>query len=440
MSYQYNQSIPGVVEGTMTGSKEQDTYRKVTWRIVPFFCLCYLAAYLDRINVGLAKLQMAGALGFSEVVYGLGAGLFFIGYIMFEVPSNLLLQKMGARLWIARIMITWGLLSGATMFVTTPMQFYVLRFLLGVAEAGFFPGVLLYLTYWYPTHKRSKIMAIFLVGLPLASMIGNPISGWIMTSFAGLYGWAGWQWLFFLEAIPSVLLGIMVFSYLPNSIEAAKWLSTNEKKILSDNLKKDTLAEQHHSLWAALSSGRVWLLGVIDMFLMMSTYAIGFWLPTLIRDTGVRDTLDIGLLTAIPHAFAIVALLANGISSDRHRERRWHIVIPMLVGAIGLSLTTLYTSNLTATVILFTIANVGIVATFPVFWCLPSTFLTGRAAAAGIALIASIANVGGFAATFLLGWLKQATDSPSAGLLAFSACLVIGCFLVLSLPAKTVNR
>lgn len=438
MSYQYNQSIAGVVGSA--ASKEQETYRKVTWRIIPFFCLCYLAAYLDRINVGLAKLQMASDLGFSEVVYGLGAGLFFIGYILFEVPSNLLLQKMGARLWIARIMITWGLLSGATMFVATPMQFYVLRFLLGVAEAGFFPGVLLYLTYWYPTHKRSKIMAIFLVGLPMASMIGNPISGWIMTAFDGLHGWAGWQWLFFLEAIPSVALGIMVFVYLPNNIDSAKWLAQDEKKILHDNLKQDTLAEQHHSLWAAFSSGRVWLLGVIDMFLMMSTYAIGFWLPTLIRDTGVRDTFDIGLLTAIPHAFAIVALILNGISSDRHRERRWHIVVPMLIGALGLSLTTLYTTNLTATVILFTIANVGILATFPVFWCLPATFLTGRAAAAGIALIASIANVGGFAATYLLGWLKQATDSPSAGLLAFAACLVLGCLMVLALPAKTVNR
>lgn len=440
MSYQYNQSIPGVVGGSLQDTREKDTYSKVTWRIIPFFCLCYLAAYLDRINVGLAKLQMAGDLGFSEVVYGLGAGLFFIGYILFEVPSNLLLQKMGARLWIARIMITWGILSGLTMFVTTPMQFYVVRFLLGVAEAGFFPGVLLYLTYWYPTRMRSKIMAIFLVGLPLASMIGNPISGWIMSAFAGVHGWAGWQWLFFLEAIPSVVLGIMVFIYLPNNIDQAKWLAPEQKKILLDNLKSDTLAEQHHSLWAALSSGRVWLLGVIDMFLMMSTYAIGFWLPTLIREAGVRSTVDIGMLTAIPHAFAILALIANGISSDRHRERRWHIVVPMLIGALGLSLTTLYTTNITATIVLFTIANVGILATFPVFWCLPSTFLTGRAAAAGIALIASIANIGGFAATFLLGWLKEATNSPSGGLLAFSGCLVLGSLLVLSLPKKTVNR
>jgi len=440
MSYQYNQSIPGVAGGSLQDTREKDTYSKVTWRIIPFFCLCYLAAYLDRINVGLAKLQMAGDLGFSEVVYGLGAGLFFIGYILFEVPSNLLLQKMGARLWIARIMITWGILSGMTMLVTTPMQFYVVRFLLGVAEAGFFPGVLLYLTYWYPTRMRSKIMAIFLVGLPLASMIGNPISGWIMSAFAGVHGWAGWQWLFFLEAIPSVMLGIMVFIYLPNNIDQAKWLAPEQKKILHDNLKTDTLAEQHHSLWAALSSGRVWLLGVIDMFLMMSTYAIGFWLPTLIREAGVRSTVDIGMLTAIPHAFAILALILNGISSDRHRERRWHIVVPMLIGALGLSLTTLYTTNITATIVLFTIANVGILATFPVFWCLPSTFLTGRAAAAGIALIASIANVGGFAATFLLGWLKEATNSPSAGLLAFSGCLVLGSLLVLSLPKKTVNR
>lgn len=436
MSQQYQASITTAVVSDET----RDAYRKVTWRIIPFFCLCYMSAYLDRINIGLAKLQMLGDLGFSETVYGLGAGLFFIGYIIFEVPSNLVLQKMGARLWIARIMITWALLSAATMFVTTPMQFYALRFFLGVAEAGFFPGVLLYLTYWYPTHRRSKILAMFLMGLPMASLFGGPLSGWIMTAFAGVHDMTGWQWLFLLEAIPSLLLGLLVFSYLPNSIESAKWLSREEKKILGDNLKQDVLNEQRHSLWDALSSGRVWLLGIIDMCLMMSTYAISFWLPTIIRDSGVKSTLDIGLLTAIPNFLAIVALLANGISSDKYRERRWHIVIPMLIGAIGLSLSTLFTDNATVTVILFTLANVGIVATFPVFWCLPGTFLTGSAAAAGLALIASIANFGGVLATYLLGWLKDITHSSTVGMLLFAGCLMFGCLLVFSLPAKTVNR
>jgi sugar phosphate permease len=418
----------------------QDAYRKVTWRLVPFFCLCYLAAYLDRINVGLAKLQMLSDLGFSEAVYGLGAGLFFIGYILFEVPSNLVLAKMGARLWIARIMITWGLISGATYLVTTPTQFYVLRFLLGVAEAGFFPGVMLYLTYWYPTHQRSRIMAMFLMGLPMASLIGGPLSGWIMTAFAGTLGYAGWQWLFVLEAIPSVLLGVLCLTYLPNRIEAAKWLSPREKLLLRDSLDNDQLAESHHSLWAALSSGRVWLLGLIDLSLMMSVYAISFWLPTIMRDAGVRDTLHIGLLTAIPNALAILALLMNGASSDRLRERRWHIVVPAFIGATGMALSTLFSDNIALTITMFALATAGITATFPVFWCLPTTFLTGPAAAAGIALIASIASFGGFAATYILGWLRDVTHGSSTGILLFAGCLLVGCALTLALPKHVVNR
>jgi len=418
----------------------QRIYSKVTWRIVPFFCLCYLAAYLDRINVGLAKLQMLDDLGFSETVYGLGAGLFFIGYILFEVPSNLVLARMGARVWIARIMITWGLLSGATMLVATPTQFYVLRFLLGVAEAGFFPGVMLYLTYWYPTQRRSKIMAMFLMGLPMASLVGGPLSGWIMSAFSGVLGYSGWQWMFFLEAIPSVLLGILCLTYLPNRIESAKWLKQDEKHLLREHLDNDKLVESHHSLLAALTSGRVWLLGAIDLSLMMSVYAISFWLPTMIREAGVRDTMHIGVLTAIPNALALVALLMNGSSSDRHRERRWHIVVPAFLGAIGMAMSTLFTDNIALTVTMFALATAGITATFPVFWCLPATFLTGPAAAAGIALIASIASLGGFAATYILGWLKQATSGSSTGILLFAGCLLIGCVLTLLLPKNVVNR
>lgn len=418
----------------------QEAYSKVTWRLVPFFCLCYLAAYLDRINVGLAKLHMQEALGFSEAVYGLGAGLFFVGYILFEVPSNLILQKMGARLWIARIMITWGLISGATYLVHTPTQFYVLRFLLGIAEAGFFPGVMLYLTYWFPTHRRSKIMAMFLMGLPLASIVGGPLSGWILNRFAGVWGYDGWQWLFVLEAIPSVLLGILCITYLPNSIEKAKWLTSNEKVMLRANLDNDKLAENHHSLWAALSNGRVWLLGLIDLSLMMSVYAISFWLPTIVREAGVRDAFHIGLLTAIPNALAILALLMNGASSDKHRERRWHIAVPAFIGAVGMGLSTLFTDNVALTVTMFALATAGITATFPVFWCLPATFLTGRAAAGGIAFIASIASLGGFAATYILGWLKDTTHSSSPGILLFAGCLVLGCMLTLMLPKHVVNR
>jgi sugar phosphate permease len=437
MSYQYNEGLSTPIADPRNLN---DVYRKVTWRIVPFFCLCYLAAYLDRINVGLAKLQMLNDLNFSEEIYALGAGLFFIGYIMFEIPSNIILQKMGARLWIARIMITWGALSAATMFVTTPMQFYVVRFLLGVAEAGFFPGVMLYLTYWYPTHKRSKIMAIFLIGLPMAAMIGSPLSGWIMTAFADVHGLKGWQWLFLLEGIPSVMLGVIVFMWLPNNIETSKWLNQDEKKELRGNLDKDVLSENRHSLKDAFTSGRVWLLGTIDMCLMMSAYAISFWLPTIIRDSGINSPQEIGFYTGIPHAFAILALLVAGYSSDKYRERRWHIAIPMIIGAIGLAGSTFATSNPAATVFWFTIANIGIIGALPAFWCLPATFLTGPAAAAGIALIASIANIGGFSATYILGWLKGLTHTPGLGLFIFAGFLIFGCVLALSLPAKIVNK
>jgi MFS family permease len=436
MSYEANSNAAGLYP---VDANEQ-TFRKVTLHLVPFFCLCYFAAYLDRINVGLAKLQMVADLGFSETVYGLGAGLFFIGYIICEIPSNVIMQKMGARIWIARIMVTWGLLSGATMFVTTPTQFYVLRFLLGVAEAGFYPGVLLYLTQWFPSYKRSKIMASFLIGLPLASMLGSPVSGWILQFSAGLGGLKGWQWLFVLEAIPSVALGVIVLLYLPNTVEKAKWLSDDEKRALTQALRADTHGHTKHSMADAFRSGRVWLLGLIDMCLMMAIYAIGFWLPTIIRESGVQSPGEIGLLSAIPSAAAIVAMYLVGLRSDAMRERRWHIIVPMLVSAIGLSASTMFVHNTSATVLAFTIATAGVIAALPAFWCLPGTFLTGTAAAAGIALIASMANVGGFAATYLIGWLKDLTHSSTAGLLFFASFQLLGAVLVWTLPAKEVNR
>ncbi|MGF1699450.1 MFS transporter [Photobacterium makurazakiensis] len=428
-------------EIAITRPSTDQLYSKVTWRLIPFLSLCYLAAYLDRINVGIAKLQMTGDLGFSEAIYGLGAGLFFIGYIVFEIPSNLLLQKVGARWWIARIMVTWGLLSAATMFVTTPTQFYIVRFLLGVAEAGFVPGVLLYLTYWYPTYKRGKIIGLFLMGLPAASIIGGPLSGWIMETFNGARGLAGWQWLFFLEALPSVILGLLVFMFLPDGIRQAKWLSDDEKEELEYNLEQDHKeSKQKHSIKDGIASVRVWILCFIDMSFMMATYAIGFWLPTLLLEAGAGSVSEIGYLSAIPPLVALCTLLLLAMSSDKHRERRWHLAMPLLVGAVGLVLSIFYTDNLTMTVLCFTLANAGIVSASAVFWCLPGTFLRGAAAAVGIALITSVANIGGFIATSALGWLKELTDSSSSGMLIFSAFLLMSVVLVLRLPKEEVNR
>jgi MFS family permease len=419
---------------------ERELYRKLTWRLIPFFCLCYFSAYLDRVNVGLAKLQMLDALHFSDTVYGLGAGLFFVGYILFEVPSNLILQKVGAKLWIARIMVTWGILSGLTMLVKTPGQFYTLRFLLGVAEAGFLPGVLLYLTNWFPDARRSKIIALFMMGLPLSSLVGGPLSGWILTFFDGMHGWQGWQWLFGIEALPSIVLGVLVFFYLPNTVDSAKFLDTDERQRLKHDLAQESHEGKRHRLRDAFTDPKVWALGLIDLCVLLGTYAISFWMPTIIRDSGVKSALEIGMLTAIPNALAVVMMLVTGASSDKYRERRWHIVVPFACTAFGLIASTFFSGNTAITVILLSIANAGVAAAMPVVWALPSTFLRGTAAAAGIAFACSIANLGGFASTYVLGWMKDWTHSMSAGLITFGICMLAGCLLVLAMPKSIVNR
>ena len=420
----------------------QRTYRKVALRLIPLLFLCYVTAYLDRINVSFAKLQMESDLQLSEAVFGLGAGLFFVGYILFEVPSNLVLERIGARVWIARIMISWGILSGLTMFVQNEIQFYVARFLLGVAEAGFVPGVLLYLTYWFPSARRAKFIGLFMMGIPAAALLGGPISGGIMTWFDGAGGLGGWQWLFFLEAIPTIVLGFVVLAFLPGTVNGARWLTPAEKEAVTADLAVDAAgaAGREHNFGAALRNRRVWWLGIIDMSFMTGTYAISFWLPTLLRSAGSTDTFAIGWLTAIPSAAALLGLLITGFSSDRFRERRWHLLVPMLIGAAGLATSTLFTDNLALTVLIFTIANAGIVATYPVFWCLPSNFLTGKAAAGGIALITSMGNLGGFLATYILGWLAAISGTATLGLLLFAGFLLAGAFLAYRLPAREVNR
>jgi MFS family permease len=415
-------------------------YKKITWRLIPFLCLCYLAAYLDRINIGLAKLQMSVDLQFSETVYGLGAGLFFVGYVVLEIPSNLLLHRFGARLWISRIMITWGLLSMCTLLVTTPTQFYVVRFMLGAAEAGFLPGVLLYLTQWYPPDLRARAVGLFLMGLPLASLIGNPISGLIMSVSNGWHGWAGWQWLFFFEGIPSVGLGILVLLLLPRDANSAKWLTPAEKVILSDDLKRHPPLLKHEGVGAAMRNGNVWMLSIINMTLALIIYVIGFWLPTIIRESGVQGSVQIGLLTAIPSVAAIVMMLVLAAHSDKRRERRWHLIIPLFAAGICISVAARYLNSTYITLSLLTVANACIFASFPVFWAIPGALLKGRAAAAGIALINSVANLGGFFATFLIGWIKDVTHSVGAGLIVFAGLAMIGCFLTYCLPARITNQ
>lgn len=426
------------------GTKEHnaDLYHKIIWRLIPFLCFCYLAAYLDRINVGFAKLQMLEDLQFSETAYGLGAGLFFVGYILFEVPSNLVLEKVGARVWIARIMISWGILSALTMFVTTPNQFYIVRFLLGSAEAGFLPGVLYYLTTWFPSYKRGKIIALFMIGLPLSSVIGGPLSGWIMSSFDELHGLRGWQWLFLLESIPSIILGVLTFWALPDNYKKAKWLNDEEKALLKADLDEDNAEakDSKQSFKDGFFNIKVWMLGSIDFAILLGAYAIGFWMPTFIRNTGVVDTFDIGLLTAIPSIAGVICMLAIGASSDRHRERRWHLCIPLLIGAAALTASTFVATNTFMTVLTFTIASGALLGAVPVFFSLPATFLKGTAAATAFALACSLANIAGLVSNSLIGWATDITGTSYAALWLFSACLVLNAFLSLVFPAKLVNR
>ena len=419
---------------------EDATYLKVTWRLIPFLLVCYIIAYLDRVNVGFAKLQMQNALGFSDVVYGLGAGMFFIGYFIFEVPSNIILHRVGARRWIARIMVTWGLISGSMMFVQTEMQFYVMRFLLGVAEAGFFPGIILYLTYWYPAQRRGRIISLFMTGIPLAGVIGGPLSGWIMKSWDQVGGYQGWQWMFLLEALPAVFVGFMVYWYLDDRITDAKWLSESERQMLAQRSDEEDQSKEHMPVSAVFKNKRVWVMSAIYFSLAMSLYGVSFWLPTIINGMGVKDNFSIGLLSAVPWLAGVFSMLWFGRSADKHKERRWHVVIPMLMAATGLVLSVLLASNVYLSFAALILACMGIVSGIPLFWSLPTSFLAGAGAAAGIAAINSIANLAGFVAPYVVGWLKQVTQSTDSGMYLLAVVLLIGAAITLTIPSKLVNR
>lgn len=432
-----NQAISNIAADS---AAEDATYLKVTWRLIPFLLVCYIIAYLDRVNVGFAKLQMQNALGFSDVVYGLGAGMFFIGYFIFEVPSNIILHRVGARRWIARIMVTWGLISGSMMFVQTETQFYVMRFLLGVAEAGFFPGIILYLTYWYPAQRRGRIISLFMTGIPLAGVIGGPLSGWIMKSWDQVGGYQGWQWMFLLEALPAVFVGFMVYWYLDDRITDAKWLSESERQMLAQRIDEEDQSKEHMPVLAVLKNKRVWVMSAIYFSLAMSLYGVSFWLPTIINGMGVKDNLSIGLLSAVPWLAGVFSMLWFGRSADKHKERRWHVVIPMLMAATGLVLSVLLASNVYLSFAALILACMGIVSGIPLFWSLPTSFLAGAGAAAGIAAINSIANLAGFVAPYVVGWLKQVTQSTDSGMYMLAVVLLIGAAITLTIPGKLVNR
>jgi D-galactonate transporter len=423
---------------SFSSNDEAATYNRVAWKLIPFLLILYIISFLDRVNVGFAKLQMSADIGLSDAVFGLGAGIFFIGYAACEIPSNLLLQRFGARFWIARILVVWGIISASFMFVTTPAQFLTLRFLLGVAEAGFYPGIVLYLTYWFPTKLRSQVCAMFFIGIPIAGFIGGPLSGLIMESTTGVFGLAGWQWLFLLEGVPAIIAGIVTYFYLSNGPKDAKWLTENERNIIVPTLEAEDAAHRAmghgHRLVDALASPRVWILAITNFTLLGGIYGISFWLPQIVKDLGVRDVLLNGVVTSIPFAVACAAMVVVGRSSDQNRERRWHIIACATIGALGLiggaSLTKVPALALAS----LSFALAGALSSITVLWVLPSALLTGAAAAGGIALMATIGNVGGYVAPYVLGLAKEATGRLDIGFYLMSAAMVVGALLVYFLP------
>ena len=426
-----------IVHATNVGtipSAEKDSiavtklFSKISWRILPFLMLCYVIAFLDRINIGYAQLQMKQTLTFSDATYGFGAGIFFVGYFLFEVPSNLLLERIGVRKTLLRIMLTWGIVSTAMAFVQTPMQFYIARFLLGALEAGFFPGIILYLTYWYPSARRGQIIAMFLAATAIASVIAGPLSGGTMKYFNDIQGWHGWQWLFISQGIPASILGLVAYFYLQDRPEDATWLSAEEKTTLRfqlDHDHKDVESASHAGFFQMLKDPKVYGLAFTYFLLLGATYTLVFWIPTLIKSWGVADLFHVGLIATLPQIAGIIGTILMGRHSDKTRERRWHYVTCVAVAALGLSLTTFTQGNLLASIAGLTLAGAGVVSATPLFFTTVTEYLSRASAAGGIALISSLGNLGPAAAPSVTGYITATTGSS-----LYSTYLVVGAYLL----------
>jgi ACS family tartrate transporter-like MFS transporter len=408
---------------------EQAIFRKCAWRLIPFMGLLYVVNFLDRVNVSFAALAMNRDIGLSAHAYGVGAGVFFIGYFFFEVPSNVILEKVGARLWIFRIMLSWGLISMATAWARDPWSFAALRFLLGLCEAGFFPGMMLYLTYWFPASTRGQFNALFLSAILVANIIGGPLSGLILTRTGGLGGLHGWQWLFVIEGLPSCILAFAVLRFLPDRPARAAWLDAREKDIVTAALARD--AVPHGRLRDCLADWRIWVLAFADLGIITALYGIGLWLPQIIKALGFSD-IETGFVVALPYLVTVFAMILWAQRSDRNGERIWHVAWPALFGAAGLIASAMLGGSLWSVATL-TIACVGIYAALVVFWTLPQSFLGGTAAAGAIALVNSIANLGGFFGPTIAGYLKEATGGYGLAMDVFASGLIATAVVVLML-------
>ena len=413
---------------------EKRTLRRITWRIVPFIMLLYFVAYIDRVNIGFASLTMKTDLGFTASMLGFGAGIFFWGYFMFEVPSNIILHKVGARLWIARVMVTWGVISAAMAFVEGPTSFYVIRFLLGAAEAGFFPGIILYLSYWFPARHRAGVTAFFMAAAPISTALGSPLSAALL-EMNGVMGLRGWQWMFILEAVPALILGVVVFFYMTDRPEKAKWLKDDERAWLVNVMNAETAsratAGAAHGIISGLANPRVLALSLIYFGTSAGPYTLGIWAPQIIRQLGV-SSMTTGLLNAIPPIVSVVAMIFWSRHSDRTGERTWHVVLACVAAAIGLVVAAM-ANSVVGLIAALTLVNIGISCAKPPLWTMPTMFLSGAAAATGIATINSIGNLGGFAGPAMIGWVKDQTGSFTGGLYFVAGLLMLSAVLTLLL-------
>ena len=429
---------------TVAADDDDLLFRKVAWRIIPFLFLCYVVSFLDRINIGFAQLQMKHDLGFSDAMYGLGAAVFYIGYVMFEVPSNLLLAKYGARRTFTRIMLLWGLASVGMMFVSTPGHFYLLRFMLGVFEAGFFPGIVLYLTYWFPASRRAAALSVFFAGVAVAGVFGGLFSGWIMRDMGGVLGLFGWQWMFAIEGAPAVLLAFVALGYLVDSPRHAKWLTTRERDRLETLCADSHAASNAHDargFLAALCNPRVYLFAFIYFSLTCASLTLSFWMPLMIRDFGIRDVVSVSLYTVVPNAIGAVGLILIARHSDRVKERRKHFAFCTIGGGIALAALTLHLPSFPAMLAILSLACVLIFAALPIFWSVPPSYLTGKTAAAGIAFISSIGITSGIVSPWVIGQIRTTTGSMDLAVYLLAGLLLLsGLALMLGVAKEPAGR
>ncbi len=419
-------------------------YAKITRRLLPFLFICYVLNFIDRVNISFAKVQFNEDLGVSDSAYGLGVGLFFVGYVLFEVPSNLLMQRIGARRTVSRIMCLWGLVSACMMFVRTPGELYFARILLGAAEAGFFPGVILYLTYWYPSALRARITSLLLMAVAVAGVLGGPVSGWIMANMTGTLGLRGWQWLFLLEGMPAIVAGVVAYFYLDDRPSEAKWLTAKERAIVEYNLYADECLKENrgrHTFMASFADPRVYIVALGYMVVPWAGSVLNFWGPSVIRKSGITEIWHVGLLSSVPYIIGASLMLVISRHSDRHLERRWHFASMGFLAAVGIALLPSVSTNWLATIGFLTLATIGYLAAVALFWTIPPAYLTGAAAAGGIALISSIGQAGGLLAPTVIGWINELTGSLAAGLYVVAAVVVIGALIVIiGLPANKLRE